>query len=203
MPALTPRKPQASRRLGGGPAPDPQDAPVRVLRQFRVIFNAVKTHFQQVEKRAGLGGAQVWALSVIRDRPGLGINDLAAAIDIKQPTASNLVKSLAEQELVEVRRQERDRRAVMLYLRPGGARLLRRAPAPFTGVLPQALASLDRTKLGRLERDLNELIRLLAADQRGATIPISPLPPAPARASEPQPGPALSRRSSLSSTSPI
>ncbi len=175
MPAMTSRKPPASRRPGNGAeaVAEEQDAPVRVLRQFRVIFNAVKTHFQQVEKLAGLGGAQVWALSVIRDRPGLGINDLAAAIDVKQPTASNLVKSLAEQDLVEVRRQERDRRAVMLYLRPGGARLLRRAPAPFTGVLPQALASLDGTTLNRLEQDLGALIRLLAADQRGATIPLS------------------------------
>lgn len=174
-PVATPRNPQAATRRGGDrAAPEAQDAPVRVLRQLRVVFNAVKAHFQQVERRAGLGGAQVWALSVIRDRPGLGINDLAAAIDVKQPTASNLVKSLAHQDLVEARRQERDRRAVMLYLRPGGARLLRRVPAPFAGVLPQALASLDRTTLGRLEQDLDELIARLAADPRGATIPIGP-----------------------------
>lgn len=145
---------------------------MRVLRQFRVIFNAVKTHFQQVEKRAGLGGAQVWALSVIRDRPGLGINDLAAAIEVKQPTASNLVKSLADQGLVEVRRRQRDRRAVMLYLSPGGAALLQRAPAPLAGVLPQALAGLDEATLVRLEHDLGELIRALAADRRAATIPL-------------------------------
>ena len=45
---------------------------VRVLRRFRLVFNAVKTHFQQVEKKAGVGGAQFWALSVIRAHPGLG-----------------------------------------------------------------------------------------------------------------------------------
>ncbi len=173
--------PTTLRRRRGAPPPAgaeaqcANDAPVRVLRQFRVIFNAVKAHFQQVEKRAGLGGAQIWALSVIRDRPGLGINDLAAAIDVKQPTASNLAKSLADQDLVEARRHERDRRAVMLYLRPEGARLLRCAPAPFSGVLPQALASLDETTLARLEHDLAELIRLLAADERGATIPLGRL----------------------------
>jgi hypothetical protein len=41
----------------------------RVLRQFRVVFNSVKTHFRQVEREAGLGGAQLWALSVIQRRP--------------------------------------------------------------------------------------------------------------------------------------
>ena len=34
-------------------AADPKgEASTRVLRQFRVVFNAVKTHFQQVEKKA-------------------------------------------------------------------------------------------------------------------------------------------------------
>lgn len=146
---------------------------VRVLRQFRLVFNTVKTHFQQVEKRAGLGGAQVWALSVVRERPGIGVNELARALDVRQPTASNLVKALAEQDLLEVRKDERDGRAVMLHLRPGGARVLRRAPGPFTGVLPEALAKLEPATLERLEQDLAELIKVLGADERGANIPLS------------------------------
>lgn len=169
------RQPAASESMGGDAvaAMDGQQDAIRVLRQFRQIFNAVKTHFQQVEKHAGLGGAQVWALSVIRDRPGIGVNGLARAIDVRQPTASNLVKSLVEQDFVHVRRDERDRRAVMVFLRPAGARVLRRSPAPFTGVLPDALASLDAATIERLERDLGALIRVLAADRRAATIPLS------------------------------
>ena len=148
---------------------------MRVLRQFRLVFNTVKTHFQQVEKQAGLGGAQVWALSVIRDRPGLGVNDLARALDVRQPTASNLVKSLTEQGLIEVRKDGRDRRAVHLHALPAGNRLLRRAPGPFTGVLPEALAGLDAQTLERLEQDLMVLITALGADERGAQIPLSPM----------------------------
>ncbi len=161
------------------PAPQAKDATtradgaVRVLRQFRLVFNTVKTHFQQMEKRAGLGGAQVWALSVVRSRPGLGVSDLARELDVRQPTASNLVKNLVDQELIEVRKDERDGRAVMLYLRPAGARVLRRVPGPFTGVLPDALASLDPASLERLEQDLAVLIGLLGADERGANIPLS------------------------------
>lgn len=160
----------------GPQAPNVQssaDGAVRVLRQFRLVFNTVKTHFQQMEKRAGLGGAQVWALSVVRDRPGIGVNDLARALDVRQPTASNLVKALAEQDLIEVRKDERDGRAVMLHVRPAGARVLRRAPGPFTGVLPEALATLDPATLERLEQDLAVLIKVLGADERGANIPLS------------------------------
>ncbi len=144
-----------------------------MLRQFRLVFNTVKTHFQQVEKRAGLGGAQVWALSVVRDRPGIGVNDLARALDVKQPTASNLVKALLEQDLIEVRKSGRDGRAVMLHIRPAGTGVLRRAPGPFTGVLPEALSTLDPATLDRLEQDLAELIKVLGADERGANIPLS------------------------------
>jgi len=154
-------------------APPAADGAVRVLRQFRLVFNTVKTHFQQMEKRAGLGGAQVWALSVVRDRPGIGVNDLARALDVRQPTASNLVKALAEQELIEVRKDQRDGRAVMLHLRPAAGRVLRRVPGPFTGVLPDALATLDPATLDRLEQDLAVLITVLGADERGANIPLS------------------------------
>ena len=171
----------ATRKTVRKPAPDVQqadarassDGAVRVLRQFRLVFNTVKTHFQQVEKRAGLGGAQVWALSVVRERPGIGVNDLARALDVRQPTASNLVKVLAEQEFIEVRRDERDRRAVRLHIRPAGTSVMRRAPGPFTGVLPDALAALDPAILDRLEQDLTVLIKVLGADERGASIPLS------------------------------
>ena len=93
---------RASRAPSVGAASDANDEEpaARVLRQFRQIFNAVKTHFQQVEKKVGLGGAQVWALAVIRDRPDIGVGDLARAMNIHQSTASNLVRTLVERELV-------------------------------------------------------------------------------------------------------
>jgi DNA-binding MarR family transcriptional regulator len=149
--------------------------PTRVLQQFRIVFNAVKAHFQQVERHAGIGGAQVWALSIIRDRAGLGVNDLAAALSVRQPTASNLVKNLAQQGLIEVRREAQDRRAVQLHILAEGRRVLRRVRGPFAGVLPEALAALDEKTLCRLESDLDELIRALGADEGAGTIPLAQL----------------------------
>lgn len=151
------------------------DPAARVLQQFRIVFNAVKAHFQQVERRAGVGGAQIWALSIVRDRGGLGVNDLARAMSVRQPTASNLVKNLAQQGLIEVRREGPDRRAVQLHVLPDGRRLLRRAPGPFAGVLPEALASLDEASLLRLESDLAKVIKALKVDDRAGSIPLAQL----------------------------
>src|SRR5665647_3144949 len=67
-------------------------APAKVLRRFRVVFNAIRTHFRQIEKQVGLGGAQVWALSIITNNPGIGMGGIATNMDIHQSTASNLIK---------------------------------------------------------------------------------------------------------------
>lgn len=61
------------------------DSAGRVLSQCGLIFNAVETHFQRVEKRTGLGDAQIWALSIVDARPGIGVKDMALAMDICQP----------------------------------------------------------------------------------------------------------------------
>lgn len=151
------------------------DAPARVLRQFRQVFNAVKSHFRQVEKVAGIGGAQLWALSVVALQPGIGVNALARAMDIRQTTASNLVRALAAAGLLAAERKGEDRRAVQLRLLPAGDELLRRAPGPFSGVLPAAIAQLDAEALARLETDLALLIALLRPDSSAASVPLAQL----------------------------
>lgn len=161
------------RKRPSAPQPENRDTPARVLRQFRRVFNSVKTHFQQVEKRVGVGGAQVWALHIIQEQPGIGVNGLAQAMDVRQPTASNLVRSLVDQGLVDARKDGPDRRAVQLHLLAAGTRVLRRAPEPYAGVLPMALASLDSKTLARLEDDLARLIEALGADERGEGIPLA------------------------------
>jgi DNA-binding MarR family transcriptional regulator len=155
--------------------PASEDNAMRVLRQFRQVFSVVRAHFQQVEKRAGIGGAQLWALSVIQERPGIGVNGLAQRMHIRQPTASNLVRALARRALIDVRKDGADRRAVQLHVLAAGARVLRKAPGPYAGVLPEALSGLAPTTLTRLEHDLGELISALNADAGGAEMPLGHL----------------------------
>lgn len=145
-----------------------QDPATRVLRRFRIVFNAVKSHFREIERQTSVGGAQLWALAVIAETPGVGMNALAKAMDIRQSTASNLVKSLIERGYVLPEKGEQDRRTTLLTLLPAGAAVLENAPAPFAGVLPVALTRLDPTVLLRLDQDLATLIAALEADERAA-----------------------------------
>jgi DNA-binding MarR family transcriptional regulator len=154
-------------------AADKPEPATRVLRQFRIVFKSVKTHFRQVEREAGLGGAQLWALSVIAQSPGIGVTELARSLDIHQSTASNLVRTLTARGLVSATREGFDRRGVALRALPAAEALLQKAPLPFAGVLPDALSSLDAATLERLEADLARLIALLAADEAGGQVPLA------------------------------
>jgi DNA-binding MarR family transcriptional regulator len=156
------------------PALTPEPS-ARVLRRFRQVFTAVRAHYQQVEKKVGIGGAQVWALGVIGAQPGLGVGDLARALHIHQSTASNLVRALTERSLIHATRDGVDRRAVQRRLLPAGEALLAQAPGPYSGLLPQALDRLDAAALGRLERDLTQLIRAMGIDDDAPAIPIAQL----------------------------
>lgn len=153
------------------PAADPQAA-ARVLRRFRQVFTAVRAHFQMVEKQVGIGGAQVWALGVVAEQPGIAVGALARALHIHQSTASNLVRGLTERGLVRSERGAADRRTVYLHLEPAGHALLARAPVPHAGVLSQALEELDAATLKRLEADLHQLLRTMGQSDNAPASPI-------------------------------
>ena len=154
----------------------PNDEATLALRGFRQVFNAVKTHFRQLESRSGLGGAQIWALSIIRKNPGIGTGALAQAMDIQRSTASNLVKGLQERQLVTTEKSATDRRSVQLRLSPAGVAVLRKAPAPLSGVLPDALAQLDPATLRNLNLGLDKLLDVLHdVDDKAAQKPLADL----------------------------
>lgn len=149
------------------------DVHLRVLRQFRQVFSTVRKHFQSMEKQAGLGGAPIWAMSVIAKDPGIGISQLAKAMDVHQSTASNLVKALLQEGYVVSEKSAQDKRMTELYPLPKGLKLLKRVPGPYSGVLPEALKSLHPTTLAQLEQHLSVLLEKLDTDDKSAQTPMA------------------------------
>jgi DNA-binding MarR family transcriptional regulator len=143
------------------------DPSARVLRQFRLIFSSIRRHFQTIEKVAGVGGAQIWALSLIAQTPGLAVTQLS------QSTASNLVRALLNAGFVHSEKSVHDKRMAELYPLPEGLKLLKKVPGPYTGVLPMALGELAPETLSNLERDLDALIKKLDVDEVSAQTPMA------------------------------
>jgi DNA-binding MarR family transcriptional regulator len=146
-----------------------------VLEQFRVIVKSIRRHYQDVERRAGLSGAQLWALAQVAGQPGTQVGDLARALAIHQSTASNLLRALEAQGLLRRERQRHDQRQVKLFASKKGLQLLKGAPRPLIGVLQQALSELPAARLHALHAELAHVIALMKVKSPAAAraLPLS------------------------------
>lgn len=138
---------------------DDVSAALSVLQHLRELYRVSQQHFQRIEVRCGLSGAQVWALSELKARPASTISELARALSIHLSTASNLLDRLEERKLVRRHRGPPDQRVVRVTLTPEGERMLRLAPKPAEGIIQDALHRMPREALVRLDRDLEALLR--------------------------------------------
>ena len=144
-------------------APSQADAALMmaVLKQFRVVVRAIRRHYERVEKRSGLSGAQLWAMAKICSRDGITVGELALELGVHPSTASNMLERLSTLGLVSKRRSGRDQRVVRLRATVRGRKALESAPAPQIGVLQQALTRLPADSLGSLHRQMAELIEVM------------------------------------------
>jgi len=134
---------------------------LEVLEQFRIIVKSIKRHYEVVERRAHLKGAQLWALAQVAENPAATVGDLARALAIHPSTASNLLRALERQGLVMRERESTDQRQVRLFATKKGLKLLKGAPRPLIGVLQQALSELPAARLHELHDELAHVIALM------------------------------------------
>jgi MarR family transcriptional regulator, organic hydroperoxide resistance regulator len=137
-----------------------------VLKQFRVLLRAMESHYREVEKRSGLGGAQLWALAEIA-AADLTMGELAAKLAIHVSTASNLVRRLEELGLATRTRTRTDQRVVHIAATAAGQRKLRVAPKPSVGLLQKVLRQTPPERLAVLHMELGRLVRRMGRIEPG------------------------------------
>src|ERR1022692_4779029 len=57
-----------------------------VLQHIRELLRVSQQHFQRIEARCGVSGAQLWALAELQSRPGLKISELATVLSVHLST---------------------------------------------------------------------------------------------------------------------
>jgi DNA-binding transcriptional ArsR family regulator len=158
-PSRRPARRGGTRRAASPPAPSPAPpSATAVLQQFRELFRVSQQHFQRIESHCGVSGAQLWALSELSSAPGLSVSQLARKMSIHLSTSSNLLDKLEAQGFV---RRERG---------TDGQRMLKKAPRPVEGVIPDALAKMPAQALRSLQRDLGLLLDLACVRSPGAAL---------------------------------
>ena len=148
--------------------------PISALMKFRMVFNSAKRHYRWIEKECGVNGAHLWALWEIGKARGMRVTELSAALAMHQSTASNLLDKLVKSKLVTRNRLPEDQRVVTLALTPKGAAMLKRAPKPARGILPEALHKLSPATLRKLDESLLALLKCMkASDKSGEATPLA------------------------------
>jgi DNA-binding MarR family transcriptional regulator len=161
------------------PRPDPfrhKQLTLDVLKQFRLIYGSVRQHFRQIETTCAVSGSQLWMLHELQGSPGIGVSDLAHRLSIHQTTCSQLIEKLVSRGYVVKTRSAEDQRRVGLTITRSAARVLKEAPGPAEGLIPEALMRLPEATLESLMANLNDLIDgLHLQDRQAADRPLSDL----------------------------
>ena len=149
---------------------------LEVLKQFRLIYGSVRQHFRQVVEACGVSGSQLWVMHEIHHAPGIGVSDLAHRLSIHQTTCSQLVEKLVVRGFVVKTRSTEDQRRVGLTLTAAAVKVLKDAPGPAEGLLPEALLGLPTGTLLALSAHLGALIaNLRLPDEKAAERPLADL----------------------------
>ena len=149
---------------------------LQVLKKFRIIFGSVRQHFRDVEQTCGITGSQLWILQEVSKTPDLGVSELAERLSIHQSTCSQLVEKLVTRGLIIKERSKIDQRRVGLSLSAEASGILKVAPGPAEGLLPEALQALSESALSSLDDSLVELIgELRMRDDKLADKPLADL----------------------------
>lgn len=107
-------------------------------------------------------------LSLVSDSPGIGATQLAAALDVSQPTASRVLQQLEGDGLVTRRTSDSDGRASHYVTTRRGARALERVHAYHVAQLTSALADVDGARRDELAHAVTDLVSRLHPQDRSS-----------------------------------
>ncbi|MDD5301208.1 MAG: MarR family winged helix-turn-helix transcriptional regulator [Gallionella sp.] len=149
---------------------------LQVLKKFRIIYGSVRQQFREIEQSCGVTGSQLWILQEVSNTPSIGVSELAEQLSIHQSTGSQLVEKLVARGLINKERSKEDQRRVGLEVSEEALKLLKNAPGPAEGILPEALQALPVSALLVLDNSLLEVIgQLRLRDDKLADRPLSDL----------------------------
>jgi len=136
-----------------------------IIDNIRRVFQVVNEHSKLIERETGLSGSQLWAMKVIAEAAPVKPSDLARRMYLHPATVVGLVDRLVKRGLVLRTRSEKDRRIVEIALTEKGIGLLASAPKVPQKLLVRGLESLSEERMMMVAGGLEELVRILGAEE--------------------------------------
>jgi DNA-binding MarR family transcriptional regulator len=134
---------------------------VEIANRLRPALLRLTRELRREIHSLGVTGGQVSLLVAIKYTPGIGVRELAGAERISPAAVSKAITRLEQQELVERKPLEGDKRRVGLYVTEKGHQVLRSVRSRRTIWLAERLKGLSAQELAAVEAAIEPLERLL------------------------------------------
>lgn len=115
----------------------------QVLIAIRRIIRAVDLHSKKLVREWGLTTPQLLVLRAVAREGGASPTTIARHVHLSQATITNIVDRLEKAGLVTRRRDDRDRRVVIVSLTDAGKARLEEAPEPLQAEFVRQLEKLE------------------------------------------------------------
>ncbi len=138
--------------------------PTFLANRLRPVLLKLNRELRHEIHSLGVTGGQVSLLVQIKNRPGIGMRELAALERISVPGMSKFVARLQEKGLVGRAPVEGDQRRVGLSLTDAGQKVLRSVKSRRTAWLSARLGQLDPQELEAIDAAIEPLMHLLESD---------------------------------------
>ena len=150
-------------RRRDNPAGDREIA--EIVQTLRRLFRAIHEYSKAIQKKSGLSGPQVWALTILKAQAGLSARELAARMFVHPSTVTGIINRLVRKGAITRTIDARDRRGVRLSATRSGGRILKTTPPPVQVGLSRALAALPPRRLRDLRTSLVRIAHETEADR--------------------------------------
>lgn len=136
-----------------------------IIDNLRRVFQVVHEYSKKAKCKAGLTGPQLWTIKVLSELAPIKVSDLARRMYLHPATVVGILDRLEGKRLVSRSRSNNDRRVVWVNLTKQGEKMIAEAPEVAQGLLVSGLESLSLAKLKTIGEALNQLVKILKAQE--------------------------------------
>lgn len=140
-----------------------------IMQSFRQIFKSIQQYSEEVLKKFGVTGPQLWLLKLL-DREGEhSVGELSQKMCLHISTVSSIIDRLEAKSYLIRKRDAADRRVVTIHLTEWGRGIVSKAPEPSQGKLLHGLQKLSPPDVLELSEALQKIVQMMEAEKIEAT----------------------------------
>lgn len=140
-----------------------------VLVSLRRIIRAIDLHSRSLSQRFGLTGPQLIILEALVERGECSVSELSNAISLSMATVTGILSRLESRGLIERRRDDTDRRKVLVHATPACDEILIKAPTPLQESFISEYDKLQDWEQTLIITSLQRIVSMMEATKIDAT----------------------------------